>query len=139
MSNQHKPTVKQINLLKKFDIELPPKITKTATRNIISFILKGNGTIGKDINHRVNIFKKTQKKWEGKQIRRKRDPDACGTIINISAKSRGEIIEEIKTQEELIKLGWQEKKYIVSPFAANVNWDNEKPSRVSLGSLKIIE
>lgn len=120
-----KPTTKQIAFLSRCNI-IPPQ-TKKACSSLISYIIQGNGTIGKDKNDRIAITKSYQKKWLGKRVRNKGEEIEKGVVVHLVAFWFTEVMI------------FQDDKIRLHPFQAVVHFPSRKKNKTSVVFLSTLE
>ena len=125
-----KPTEKQIAFLRKSGIK--PATTKGACSKQISYILRGNGMLGKDPGERVAILRSVQDRFLNKRIVRPfaQEPfERTGTVVAVWPRSLEELLEDKRCN-------LPEKH----PFKCILKFDDGKTmANISLGGVRLVD
>lgn len=129
-----KPTERQVALLTKWGITVPP--TEQAAKSLVSFVFRfrGNYTIGENEFARREIVKKAQSEWIGKRARAySRD---TGVVLYLKAKWQDQVVGQREMHREIYKTDMR----VVRPFRARFKPDSGGQSTdVSLGDLELLD
>lgn len=134
-----KPTPRQLAWLEKYGID--PLSTRNACSSIISYVIEGNG-LGKaeTSNHRLNLLKAMQARYEGKEARYLCSDgslkEGIYTILRLYPKNVGQIRRRVTSASFFEKEGI---KPFTNPF--NVTYINPrgKKNNTSLGNFVLCE
>ena len=117
---------------------LTPPPTFPACTRLINYVRRGNGTIGDNEEHRIDIVKRYAAKWVGKQVRSRliSSERVIGEVTHLVALYRGEVY--IKKRDAVLD-GDDPKEFRMHPFRVAVRWKNDSsqciPTFISLVEL----
>lgn len=130
-------TSKQIAWFKAYNLVPPP--TKAACSSIITYIKRGNGTIGKDEGDRINITAEFQDQWLGQEVKKidgkkKEDPRMPkGRVLYLRARKENEINSIKRNRKD------HPDNQPIRPFDAWVQHEDGKRRTHNLSYLKILK
>ncbi len=119
-------------MLTEWGIAVPP--TEQSAKSLVSFVFRGNYTIGENEFARRAIVREAQSHWIGKRVRAySRD---TGTVMYLRAKWRDEVLEQKETHKEVYHTDMR----VVRPFRVRFKPDNGgRSTEVSLGDLELLD
>lgn len=127
-----KPTECQVAMLAEWGIAVPP--TEQSAKSIVSFVLRGNYTIGVNEFARREIVRKAQSQWIGKCVRAY--GRETGTVMYLRAKWQ----REVSLQREFHKEEYGKLPSCVRPFFARFKPDGGgTATEISLGDLELLD
>jgi hypothetical protein len=132
-----KPNERQVAMLTDWGIAVPP--TEQSAKSLLSFVFRGNNTIGENEFARREILRKAQARWLGKHVRVSffGTLDYKGTVLYLRAKWPTEVVN----QQESVKDSYGVDAKAVLPFKARIKPDGEgkATTEVSMGQVELLD